>query len=113
MLWKPKVVPESDDEKMLKSAIALHGHDWNNEWKHGDFPRYTKTYVHGKEAEKYEDEQSDGIPSAVAIQPCFETTTPLPCDLDDKEVHVVADLNPHDDAADKEVHVTADLNPND
>lgn len=96
-------VKQSDEEKMLTKALGFHGHDWGKEWSHGDFPRYTQTYQNAEEAQKYEDRQSDGIPSRVPSWPCDPpiSTTPLPCDMKPKPAA--------DRAADNEVTVRADL----
>merc|ERR1719409_1683634 len=46
--------------------------DWHNEWKHGDFPSYKKTYSENtfpgrKAVVAAEDTQSDGMPGTAGL----------------------------------------------
>eukprot|EP00747_Dinoflagellata_sp_TGD_P166822 gnl/TRDRNA2_/TRDRNA2_190212_c0_seq1.p1 gnl/TRDRNA2_/TRDRNA2_190212_c0~~gnl/TRDRNA2_/TRDRNA2_190212_c0_seq1.p1 ORF type:complete len:292 (+),score=70.62 gnl/TRDRNA2_/TRDRNA2_190212_c0_seq1:34-909(+) len=41
----------------------LYAKDWHEEWKHGDFPSYTRTHTRGDLLKHFMDSQSDGKPS--------------------------------------------------
>merc|ERR1719364_359978 len=61
--------PGAPAEPEIQYANKDFEEDWGNEWKHGDFPSYKKTYSEntfpGRQAVvAAEDVQSDGQPSA-------------------------------------------------